>query len=332
MSRFGLGTMALAGASPEDADRIVGAALDAGITLLDTADVYGDGRVEELLGRVLTAERREKIVLATKFGLPMGSDPKARGCSARWIRTAVEGSLRRLRVDHIDLYQAHRPDPETPLAETLEALHDLVTEGKVRFTGTSAYPAEQLVEAQWLSQRHALAACCSEQPAYSMLVRSAERSVLHTCRRFGVGVITWSPLNGGWLTGKYRRGQPPPPDSRAARGNPFVVPTDTAKLTAVESLEKIAQDAGLRLADLALAWCLEHPAVTSVLLGPRTPGQLDGVTAAQAVSLDEAMLDAIDQVVPPGVDLDPRNTGWHPDALTTRHRRRRPADYPTSNP
>lgn len=325
VSRLGLGTMALSAASHAEADRIVGAALDAGITLVDTADVYGDGRGEELLGQVLTADRREKVVLATKFGLPMGPDPRARGGSPHWIRTAVEGSLRRLRVDHIDLYQAHRPDPDTPLAQTLETLHDLVTAGKVRFAGTSAFPAEQIVEAQWLSQRHTLTALCSEQPAYSILVRSAERSVLPTCRRFGVGVITWSPLNGGWLTGKYRRGQPPPPGSRAAQGNPFVDPTDAAKLTAVEALERIAQDAGRPLADMALAWCLEHPAVTSVLLGPRTSDQLDRLLAADVEPLDEATLDAIDELVAPGTDIDHRNTGWHPDALRVWHRRRRPA-------
>jgi aryl-alcohol dehydrogenase (NADP+) len=314
-----LGTMAFAGSDQADVDAMVGRALDAGVTLVDTADVYGAGRVEELVGRAVAA-RRDDVVLATKFGLPMG--PGTGGGGRDWVLRAAEGSLRRLGTDRIDLFQVHRRDPGTPLEETLGALDELVAAGKVRAVGTSVLPAEQLVEVQWAAERGGWVRPVSEQPPYSLLVRSIERSVLPTCRRHGIGVVVWSPLNGGWLTGKYRRGAPPPAGSRAASGNPFVRADDEAKLVVVERLAAVAEAAGRSLPDLALRWTLEHPAVTAVLLGPRTPGQLDALLAADPAPLDPATLDALDEVVPPGTDVDPRNSGWTPPELAAAHRRR----------
>jgi aryl-alcohol dehydrogenase-like predicted oxidoreductase len=322
VTELSLGTMALAGASQAEADAVVARAIDAGIRLVDTADVYGLGRVEELLGGAL-AGRRDDVVLATKLGLPMGDDPARRGSSPAWIRQAVQDSLRRLRTDHIDLYQLHRPDPAVPIADTLGALQELIDAGTVRWTGTSVFPAEQLVEAQWAAQRNGYAAPVSEQPPYSVLVRSIERAALPTAARHGVGVLVWGPLNGGWLTGKYQRGVAAPQGSRAASGNPFVRADDEAKLTASEKLAAIAADAGRSLTGLALAWALEHPAVTSVIIGPRTLDQLEELLAVDRSPLDTATLDAIDEVVAPGTDVDPRNSGWTPPELAAPLRRAR---------
>jgi aryl-alcohol dehydrogenase-like predicted oxidoreductase len=322
VSRLGLGTMAFTQVSEADGTRLIHRALDAGVTLIDTADVYGDGSVEGLVGRALRP-RRDEVILATKVGLPLAGEPGSGGNSGRWIARAVEMSLRRLGVDHIDLYQLHRPDAAIPISESLGALDDLVHAGKVRWIGTSAFPAEYIVEAQWISTREGLAAPISEQSAYSMLVRSPERAILPTCRHLGLGVLVWSPLNGGWLTGKYRRGQPPPAGSRAASGNPFVRADDTAKLDYTERLATLAERVGRPLLDVALAWCLEHPSVSSVLIGPRTAEQLDQLLAANVSPLDTAVLDAIDECTTPGADVDPRNTGWSPPALTPQYRRRK---------
>jgi aryl-alcohol dehydrogenase (NADP+) len=322
VSAFGLGTMALPDAEDRaSAVRIVHAALDAGVTLIDTADVYGRGAAEEIVGEALRG-RRDGVVLATKFGLPMGDDPAMRGSSRRWIRRAVEDSLRRLRTDHIDLYQAHRPDPAVPIEETLGVLTELVAEGRIRHIGSSTFPAEQIVEAAWASQRDGLARFVSEQAPYSILARGIETAVLGTCARHGVGMLVWSPLNGGWLTGKYARGVPVPADSRAGRGNPFMRADDEAKLARVEKLAAIAAERGLPLTRLALAWALEHPAVTSLLIGPRTPGQLAELLAGVDDRLDAAALDAIDEVVAPGVVVDPRNAGWRSPDLEPSARRR----------
>lgn len=321
VSRFGLGTMSLlASQSGAEAARLVHKAIDRGITLVDTADVYDDGRVEAALGEALRG-RRHEVVLATKVGLQMAGDPMRSGGSMRWIMTAVEDSLRRLATDYIDLYQLHRPDPQTPVDETVEAFDRLVTAGKIRFAGSSVFPAELLVEAQWSAERRKAAAFVSEQAPYSIFVRGIERAVLPTCRKHGLGVLVWSPLNGGWLTGKYRRGQPVPPDSRAGSGNPFVRADDAAKLDRVEQLAKIADGAGLTLSQMSLAWTLEHPAVSSVLLGPRTEAQLDELLTADGVVLGEEALDAIDAVVEPGHNVDPRNAGWVPPGLRRDQRR-----------
>lgn len=321
VSRIGLGTMALAQVAETEAVQLINRALDAGITMVDTADVYGNGSVEEVVGRAIRS-RRNSVILATKVGLSLPEVPKSGGSSRRWIVQAAEASLRRLDVDHIDLYQLHRPDDAVPIEETLAALEDLVQAGKVRWTGTSAFPSERIVEAQWKGASQGRAAPISEQSAYSMLVRSPERAVFPTCEHLGVGVLVWSPLNGGWLTGKYQRGKTPPAHSRAASGNPFVRADDEAKLDATERLDQIAHRAGRRLMDLALAWCLEHPAVNCALIGPRTIDQLDELLAANLSPLDAATLDAIDECVAPGTDIDPRNVGWAPPALAPTRRRR----------
>lgn len=322
VSSFGLGTMALLTSNTEgEAVRLVHKALDAGVNLVDTADIYDDGAVEAVLGRALKG-RRDKVVLATKVGLPMGGDRVRSGGGRAWIMQAVEDSLRRLDTDHIDLYQLHRPDPSTPLEETLRAFEDLVRAGKVRHLGTSTFPAETLVRAQWAAEREGLTGFVSEQAPYSILVRGIEGEVLPTCRRYGVGALAWSPLNGGWLTGKYRRDAAAPAGSRAASGNPFVRADDEAKLAIVEQLVPLAEAAGLTLMQISLAWTRAHPAISSTLIGPRSEGQLDALLSAAEVTLDSDLLDRIDEVVAPGRNVDPRNAGWVPEGLAVSARRR----------
>lgn len=321
VSQFGLGTMSLLTSNSEDeAIRLVHRALDAGITLIDTADIYDDGAVEEVLGKALKG-RHEKVVLATKVGLPMQGDPTRSGGGRAWIIQAVEDSLRRLDIDSIDLYQLHRPDPETPLEETLQAIDDLRRTGKIRHAGTSVFPAEMLVRTQWVATQMSLPPPVAEQAPYSILVRGIEGEVLPTCRRYGLGVLAWSPLNGGWLTGKYRRNEAAPKGSRAASGNPFVRADDAAKLGLVEQLRALAEAAGLSLMRMSLAWTQAHPDVTSTLIGPRTEAQLDALLGAEDIRLDETLLDAIDRVVAPGVNVDPRNAGWVPEGLAREKRR-----------
>ncbi|GAA1705600.1 aldo/keto reductase [Microbacterium sediminicola] len=322
VSAIGLGTMSLMTTNDERAaGELLGRALDAGVTLVDTADVYGDGEVESALGRLL-ASRRDAVVLATKVGLPMNGDPERAGGSRRWIVRAVEDSLRRLQTDHIDLYQLHRPDPSTPIDETVAAFDELRQAGKIRWAGSSVFPAEMLVESQWAAERQGVAPFVSEQSPYSILVRGTERAVLPAAQAHGVGVIAWSPLNGGWLTGKYRRGVAAPEGSRAASGNPFVRADDEAKLAVTERLARIADAAGLSLMQLGLGWAQEHPAISSVLVGPRTIEQLDQLLAAAQTRLSAATLDAIDEVVAPGTSVDPRNEGWSSPALAAPARRR----------
>jgi aryl-alcohol dehydrogenase (NADP+) len=324
VSRFGLGTMVLGAwgnTDRESCTRIIHRALDAGINLVDTADVYAAGESEEIVGDALRG-RRDDVVLATKFHNPMGDDPNRRGNSRRWINRAVEESLRRLQTDRIDLYQVHRPDPATDLAETVDALTDLVRAGKILAWGTSTFPADELVEACWVADRRGVAAPHSEQPPYSILCRGIERDVLPVCRRHGIGVIVWSPLSGGWLTGKYRRGVAAPSDSRASTNPDHFDVGNEAKFDAVEQLAAIADAAGVRLTELALAWAVEHPDVTSALIGPRTDAQLDELLAAAELVLDPDTLDAIDAVVAPGNDVNVADRGWHPPGLDASQRRR----------
>jgi aryl-alcohol dehydrogenase-like predicted oxidoreductase len=307
--------------------RMIHTALDAGINFVDTADVYSAGESEEIVGRAL-AGRRDDVVLATKVHAPMSADPNQRGNSRRWITREIDNSLRRLRTDWIDLYQIHRPDFTTDIDETLGALSDLVHQGKVRAIGSSTFPAELIVEAQWVAERRARERFVCEQPPYSIFARGVERAVLPTCRRHDMGVIVWGPLNGGWLTGKYRRGASPPPGSRAATGRipdryDFERPDVQHKLELVGALEKVAADAGLSLTHLAQAWVLEHPAVTSAIIGPRTPEQLADLLAGQEVRLDTAALDRIDELIEPGTDVAAPDAGWSsPDLLPARRRRR----------
>jgi aryl-alcohol dehydrogenase-like predicted oxidoreductase len=324
VSRFGLGTMVLGVWGNRDLDecvRIVHRALDAGINLVDTADIYGAGENEEIVARAI-AGRRDDVVLATKFHGSMGDDVNQRGNSRRWVMRAVDDSLRRLGVDHVDLYQIHRPDPVTPIDETVGALDDLVRSGKVRYWGTSTFPAEELVEARWSAQRRNTTGPHSEQAPYSILHRHVERDVLPVCQRHGIGVLVWSPLSGGWLTGKYRAAGDAPAGSRAATNPDHFDGRNEAKADAVDRLRRIAADAGLPLTHIALAWVAEHPAVTSVLLGPRTDEQLVDLLGATDVELDDATLDAIDEVVAPGTDLNPADAGWTPPGLAPAARRR----------
>jgi aryl-alcohol dehydrogenase (NADP+) len=306
-------------------------ALDAGVNFIDTADRYTSGESEEIIGKAI-AGRRDEVVLATKFWGPMpgGSrpdDPNRRGASRRWIVQAVEESLRRLGTDWIDVYQQHRPDPRTDHSETLSALSDLVHQGKIRAIGTSTFPAEEIVEMQWVSERRGLERVRCEQPPYSIFTRSIERAVLPTCQRHGMGVIVWSPLNGGWLTGKYRRGEPAPEGSRVARGWASGRwgadrPSSQAKFAALDQLDVVAAEAGISLTHLAHAWTLVHPAVTSVILGPRTPEQLDDALASADVHLGADILDRIDEIVPPGTDVDPGDDFLDLPSLATHARRR----------
>ncbi len=330
VSTFGLGTMVLGAWGNTDHEacmRIVNRALDAGINLVDTADVYAFGESEEIVGAAIRS-RRDEVVLATKFHNPMGDDVNARGNSRRWIVQAVEASLRRLGTDRIDLYQVHRPDPTTDIVETVDALSDLVRAGKILAWGTSTFPAEDIVETCWAAERRGVAAPHSEQPPYSILLRGVERDVFPTCRRHGVGVIVWSPLAGGWLTGKYRRGVDAPAGSRAQTNPDHFDVGNEAKFDVVERLVHIADQAGLTLTQLALAWSIEHPAVTSTLIGPRTEEQLDELLGAVGVGLDHATLDAIDEVVTPGADINPGDRGWHPPGLAVAARRQPPGPPP----
>lgn len=329
VSEYCLGAMMLGrwgNADHDDSVRIIHRALDAGINFIDTADVYSAGESEEIVGKALR-DRRDDVVLATKFFAPMGTDPNSRGGSRRWIMREVESSLRRLGTDHIDLYQIHRPADDTDLDETLGALSDLVHQGKVRYVGHSTWPADLIVEAQWVSERRNRERFRCEQPPYSILMRGIERAVLPTCARYGVGAIVWSPLAGGLLTGRHRKGQPIPADSRIARGfgsQPQSEDQQRAherRLDLVEELLVVAEGAGVSLTHLAHAFVLEHPAVTSAIIGPRTMEQLDDALAGVEVRLDTATLDAIDDIMPPGTDVSAADP-WQPPGLALGFRRR----------
>ena len=324
VSTLGLGTMVLGAwgnTDHESCARIVNTALDAGINLVDTADVYAFGESEEIVGAAI-AGRRDDVVLATKFHNAMGDGVNQRGNSRRWITRAVEDSLRRLGTDRIDLYQIHRPDPSTDVSETIDALTDLVRAGKILAWGTSTFPAEQIVETCWAADRRGVAAPHTEQPPYSILCRGIERDVLPVCERHGMGVIVWSPLSGGWLTGKYRRDAEAPKGSRADSNPDHFDADNDAKYDAVERLSTIADQAGITLTELAIAWSVEHPAITSALIGPRTEDQLTELLRAADVVLDDDTLDAIDDVVAPGTDINDADRGWTPPGLQVERRRR----------
>jgi aryl-alcohol dehydrogenase (NADP+) len=319
VSAFGLGAMVLGAWGNRDraaCRRIVHRALDAGINLVDTADMYGAGENEAI------APRRDEVVLATKFHHPMGADRNERGNSRRWIVRAVEASLRRLGTDRIDLYQVHRPDPATDVAETIDALTDLVRAGKILAWGTSTFSAAEILGAHWAAERRGVAGPHTEQSPYSILCRGIERDVLPACRAHGMGVLVWSPLAGGWLTGKYRRDAPPPDGSRAATNPDHFDGDNPAKFDAVERLDAIAGTAGISTTHMALAWAIEHPAITAALIGPKTEDQLDDLLAASGLRLTTDVLDAIDEVVAPGVDLNPADVGWVSPGLAAAARRR----------
>ena len=323
VSPYCLGAMmfgAMGNPDHDDCIRIIHKALDFGINFIDTADRYSRGESEEIVGKALKG-RRDNIVLATKVHGPMGEDPNSQGNSRRWIMRAVEASLRRLQTDHIDLYQIHRPSPETDIEETLSALTDLMRAGKVRAIGSSTFPASEIVEAQWVAERRGLARFRTEQPPYSILSRGIEREVLPACQKYGMGALVWSPLAKGMLSGRYRRGQPLP-DSLRAKTFPQQM-TDERNLDAVERLIPIAQAAGLSLTHMAMAFVMAHPGVTCAILGPRTMPQLDDLLAGAGVVLSDEVLDRIDAVVTPGADAGPMGAVYVPPALTQASLRRR---------
>ena len=322
----------------DESVRIIHRALDAGINFIDTADVYSQGESEVIVGKAV-AGRRDDVVLATKVhgqmgvdvGAPMGTpgDPNQRGSSRRWIVAEVENSLRRLQTDWIDLYQVHRPDPAADLEETLGALTDLQRQGKIRAFGCSTFPAHQIVEAHWTSERRGLGRFVTEQPPYSLLVRGIEADVLPVAERYGMGVLPWSPLAGGWLSGRYRKGRDAPTSQRADRmpaRYDLSIPANQAKLDAVEELSVLAEECGLSLVHLALAFVLQHPAVTAPIIGPRTMGHLDSQLGAADVSLSSDVLDRIDEIVPPGRTISDVDRGYVAPALSDPRLRRRRTD------
>jgi aryl-alcohol dehydrogenase-like predicted oxidoreductase len=324
VSPYALGAM-MFGASignpdHDDSIRIIHKALDAGINFIDTADGYSHGESEEIVGKALKG-RRDSVVLATKFNRPMGEDPNQRGASRRWIMTAVEHSLRRLQTDHIDLYQIHRPDPNTDIEETLSALSDLIHSGKVRAIGSSSMPASDIVEAQWVAERRGLERFHTEQPTYSILNRGIETEVLPVAQRHGMGTLVWSPLARGMLTGRVRKDQ----QTDLRRVAMLSSLRDERRIDAVEQLIPLAEEAGLPMTHLAIAFAIVHPGVTSAIIGPRTMEHLEDLLAGAEVTLTDEVLDRIDTIVPPGTDVGmPDESAYLPPALQQSNLRRRP--------
>ena len=311
----------------EDSIRIIHRALDAGINFIDTADVYSRGESEEIVGKAINSppSRRDDVVLATKVHMTMGDDPNQSGNSRRWIVREVEASLKRLQTEYIDLYQIHRPAADTDIDETLGALSDLVRQGKVRYIGSSTFPASQIVEAQWVARERVRERFVCEQPPYSMLAREIEKDVLPTCRRHGMAVIPWSPLAGGWLSGRWRKGQDTPESTRAQRipaRYDLSDPGNQRKLEAADALARLAEENGLTLIQMAIAFVLNHPAVSAAIIGPRTLEQLESQLGADEVVLDPAILDRIDEIVPPGTTLAAADTGYQNPDLQPEARRR----------
>jgi aryl-alcohol dehydrogenase-like predicted oxidoreductase len=321
----------------DESIRIINRALDAGINFIDTADVYSQGESEVIVGKAL-AGKRDDVILATKVhgqmgvpaDAPMGAkgDPNTQGNSRRWIMREVEDSLRRLNTDWIDLYQIHRPDEDTDDEETLSALTDLQRQGKIRAFGSSTFPAHRIVEAQWTAERRGLGRYVTEQPPYSLLVRNIEADVLPTAQKYGMGVIPWSPLAGGWLSGKWRKGAEEPESSRRDRipsRFDLSIPENQRKLEAADALARLADDAGLSLIHLAIAFVLKHPAVTAPIIGPRTIDQLESQLGAVDVQLSDELLDRIDEIVPPGTTFNRFDQGYQAPELSDPHARRRRA-------
>jgi aryl-alcohol dehydrogenase-like predicted oxidoreductase len=325
-----LGTMMFGHGNTDETSckRILDQGLDAGINLVDTADHYADGRSEEIVGRALGA-RRNDVILSSKVHFPVGEVGINRSGNSRyWIFKAVEGSLRRLGVDHIDLLHIHRPDFQTDISETLRALTDIVRQGKVRYIASSTFPGFLVNECAWLSEQRGFERFVAEQLPYSILVRHNERDVFRVLSQKGMGAITYSPLAGGWLTGKYNRGASAPADSRAntfpataARFDPSMA-ENQRKFDVIDKLQRVSNEAGLTLANMAIAFAAEHPAVSSVLLGPRTEDQMTSLLESVDLRLDASTLDAIDACVRPGETLNPLDRAWQPPWLTPEARRR----------
>ncbi|TKA11970.1 aldo/keto reductase [Actinacidiphila oryziradicis] len=325
VSPYCLGAMmfgAIGNPDHDDSVRIIHKALDAGINFIDTADAYSRGESEEIVGKALKG-RRDNVVLATKAHLPMGDDPNQQGNSRRWLMRALDDSLRRLQTDHVDLFQIHRPAPDTDVEETLSALTDLMRAGKIRAIGTSSFPASDIVEAQWVAERRGLQRFRTEQPSYSILNRGIEREVLPVCQRYGMGTLVWSPLGGGLLTGRYRKGQ----QATTHRGGfGFKHLSDERRLDAVEQLIPLAEKAEMSLTHLAMAFAISHPGVTSAIIGPRTMDHLDDLLAGAETTLTDEILDQIDAIVPPGTDIGTLDMAYNPPAIQQTALRRRLPD------
>ncbi|MFE6611387.1 aldo/keto reductase [Amycolatopsis sp. NPDC057786] len=327
VSTLALGAMnfgAIGRTTQDEATAIVDAALTGGINLIDTADMYGAGQSEEMVGKAI-AGRREDIVLATKASMPMGDERNHQGASRRWLVTELDNSLRRLGVDHVDLYQIHRWDPKTSDEETLSALTDLRQAGKIRYFGSSTFPAYRIVQAQWAASEFRLGRYVTEQPSYSILQRGIETQVLPVTEEYGMGVLAWSPLASGWLSGAVREGREISTNRSAVLPQRFDLsrPANRARLEAVERLVKVADQAGLSLIQLALGFVVAHPGVTSAIIGPRTPDHLESQLAAADTVLSADILDAIDEIVAPGTDLAPEEKHDTPPALLDASLRRR---------
>lgn len=329
VSALCLGAMAFGAGNedPDDCARVVDVALAGGINFIDVADHYSGTRAEEILGQALKG-RRDEVILASKVGLPIGAGPNERGSSRRWIVREVEESLRRLQTDWIDLYQIHTPDFSTDLDETLGALSDLVHAGKVRAIGASNTPPARIVEAQWTAERRGHVRFWCEQPQYSLFVRLAERDVFPTLERYGMGAIVWSPLNGSWLTGRYRSDEDVRTLSARAVRSPYRFdlsqPGNQAKYALLSELDVVAKDAEVSITHLALSFVTTHPAVTAAIVGPRTPAQMEDLLAGAAVELEDAILDRLDELVPPGGVVNPEDARLPSAGLAQGARRRRP--------
>ena len=311
----------------DDSIRIIHRALDAGINFIDTADIYSGGESEEIVGKALAGGRRDEVVLATKAWGAMGEDPNSRGVSRRWIIREVENSLRRLGTDWIDLYQIHRYEPGVDIEETLGVLSDLVHQGKVRYIGSSVFPPSAIVEAQWAARDRGLQRYVCEQPPYSMLARGIEADVLPTCARYGIGVISWSPLSGGWLSGKWRKNADdlePMSEARKRLADRYdlSMPVNERKLDAADALAQLAEEAGMPLIEMAIGFVIRHPAVTAAIIGPRTMEQLESQLPAAEVALPDDVLDRIDEIVAPGTNINPADGGWGSPFLEPAARRR----------
>lgn len=331
VSRYCLGSMmfgAMGNRDHDDCVKMIHKALDAGVNFVDTADVYSAGESEQIVGKALQG-RRDDVVLATKFFAPMGKDPNMSGGSRRWIVREVENSLKRLGTDYIDLYQIHRFDEKTELEETMSALTDLVRQGKIRAFGSSMFPADRMVESHWVAEKRGLMRFRCEQPWYSIFAREIERDVLPACLRYGMGAITFSPLDGGWLTGRYRTSDDFKKPSRitamaARRGRAFDPEAELVqrKLALVAELQDIAKDADMSLAHMAVAFTLEHPGVTAAIVGPRTHEQLDDLLRGADLRLSGDTMDRIDRLVPPGTSVNGLNMSARPLGLSKSRRRR----------
>ena len=326
VSSLCLGTMPFGQVNNDRADceRIIHKALDAGVNFIDTADIYSKGESERIVGTALSGGRRDSVIVTSKFNRQMGPDLNERGNSRRWIMTAVEGSLSRLNTDRIDLYIAHAPEPGTDIDETLGAMSDLVTQGKVRYIGTSVFPASQLVEAEHVALQRGHRRFVCEQPSYSMLARGVEFDVLPTCERLGLGVMAWSPLSAGWLSGRWRLDQEAPPSTQSGRQPgrfDLSIPENRRKFEAADALGRLAEETGMSLVHMALAFVLNHPAITAAVISGRTGVHLDQQLGAVDIQLEDDVLDIIDQIVQPGTYLNALDAGLNPDLDPARRRR-----------